>query len=308
MQDYRRLLERRKAGAPSEPKQGRRAAADRRHGRRSFPNRRSTALVDGCREHKENMTMTSSPFDPQSPAGHPRPPARAAPAAAGPDQRFLRAAAEEPGARRVSCRSSPASARSTTGASRARSCSSSPGSAHLPDASGHRSLRVHDPVRLPLQHRRRLEGRQRRRTRASWAAQRGRGARRSSRRPGAARWCCSASLILLNNLGWLDLDRLARYWPLLLIAVGALLRLRLARSAKGRGRLRRMTRSAFSPEGVTFGVMPRGARGARDARQPRQARAACRCCGRGGRSTLVLWGALELVDLSDPAAPLAGRS
>ena len=28
-------------------------------------------------------------------------------------------------------------------------------------------------------------------------------------------------LILLNNLGWLDLDRLARYWPVILIAVGA---------------------------------------------------------------------------------------
>jgi TM2 domain-containing membrane protein YozV len=28
-------------------------------------------------------------------------------------------------------------------------------------------------------------------------------------------------LILLNNLGWLDLDRLARYWPLILIALGA---------------------------------------------------------------------------------------
>jgi TM2 domain-containing membrane protein YozV len=28
-------------------------------------------------------------------------------------------------------------------------------------------------------------------------------------------------LILLNNLGWLDLDRLARWWPILLIAVGA---------------------------------------------------------------------------------------
>ena len=28
-------------------------------------------------------------------------------------------------------------------------------------------------------------------------------------------------LILFNNLGWLDLDRLARWWPLLLIAVGA---------------------------------------------------------------------------------------
>ena len=28
-------------------------------------------------------------------------------------------------------------------------------------------------------------------------------------------------LILLNNLGWLDLDRLARWWPLLLIAIGA---------------------------------------------------------------------------------------
>ena len=27
-------------------------------------------------------------------------------------------------------------------------------------------------------------------------------------------------LILFNNLGWLDLDRLARWWPLLLIAVG----------------------------------------------------------------------------------------
>lgn len=27
-------------------------------------------------------------------------------------------------------------------------------------------------------------------------------------------------LILLSNLGWLDLDRLARYWPVLLIAVG----------------------------------------------------------------------------------------
>jgi TM2 domain-containing membrane protein YozV len=27
-------------------------------------------------------------------------------------------------------------------------------------------------------------------------------------------------LILLNNLGWLDLDRLARYWPLILIALG----------------------------------------------------------------------------------------
>jgi hypothetical protein len=28
------------------------------------------------------------------------------------------------------------------------------------------------------------------------------------------------ALILLNNLGWLDLDRLARWWPVLLIAVG----------------------------------------------------------------------------------------
>jgi hypothetical protein len=28
-------------------------------------------------------------------------------------------------------------------------------------------------------------------------------------------------LILSNNLGWLDLDRLARWWPILLIAVGA---------------------------------------------------------------------------------------
>jgi TM2 domain-containing membrane protein YozV len=28
-------------------------------------------------------------------------------------------------------------------------------------------------------------------------------------------------LILFNNLGWLDLDRLARWWPVLLIAVGA---------------------------------------------------------------------------------------
>jgi hypothetical protein len=27
-------------------------------------------------------------------------------------------------------------------------------------------------------------------------------------------------LILLSNLGWLDIDRLARWWPLLLIAVG----------------------------------------------------------------------------------------
>jgi TM2 domain-containing membrane protein YozV len=28
-------------------------------------------------------------------------------------------------------------------------------------------------------------------------------------------------LVLFNNLGWLDLDRLARWWPILLIAVGA---------------------------------------------------------------------------------------
>ena len=28
-------------------------------------------------------------------------------------------------------------------------------------------------------------------------------------------------LILLSNLGWLDLDRLAKWWPLLLIAAGA---------------------------------------------------------------------------------------
>ncbi|MGD8897546.1 MAG: DUF5668 domain-containing protein [Acidobacteriota bacterium] len=28
-------------------------------------------------------------------------------------------------------------------------------------------------------------------------------------------------LVLLSNLGWLDLERLARWWPLLLIAVGA---------------------------------------------------------------------------------------
>ena len=28
-------------------------------------------------------------------------------------------------------------------------------------------------------------------------------------------------LVLLSNLGWLDLDRLARWWPLLLIGVGA---------------------------------------------------------------------------------------
>jgi hypothetical protein len=27
-------------------------------------------------------------------------------------------------------------------------------------------------------------------------------------------------LILFNNLGWLDLDRLARWWPVLLILVG----------------------------------------------------------------------------------------
>jgi TM2 domain-containing membrane protein YozV len=27
-------------------------------------------------------------------------------------------------------------------------------------------------------------------------------------------------LILFNNLGWLDLDRLARWWPILLIAIG----------------------------------------------------------------------------------------
>jgi hypothetical protein len=27
-------------------------------------------------------------------------------------------------------------------------------------------------------------------------------------------------LVLLNNLGWLDLERLARFWPLVLIAVG----------------------------------------------------------------------------------------
>jgi hypothetical protein len=28
-------------------------------------------------------------------------------------------------------------------------------------------------------------------------------------------------LILFNNLGWLDLERLARWWPILLIAIGA---------------------------------------------------------------------------------------
>jgi TM2 domain-containing membrane protein YozV len=28
-------------------------------------------------------------------------------------------------------------------------------------------------------------------------------------------------LVLFSNMGWLDLDRLARWWPLLLIAVGA---------------------------------------------------------------------------------------
>jgi TM2 domain-containing membrane protein YozV len=28
-------------------------------------------------------------------------------------------------------------------------------------------------------------------------------------------------LVLLSNMGWLDLDRLARWWPILLIAVGA---------------------------------------------------------------------------------------
>jgi hypothetical protein len=28
-------------------------------------------------------------------------------------------------------------------------------------------------------------------------------------------------VVLLNNLGWLDLDRLARWWPILLIAIGA---------------------------------------------------------------------------------------
>jgi hypothetical protein len=27
-------------------------------------------------------------------------------------------------------------------------------------------------------------------------------------------------LVLFNNMGWLDLDRLAEWWPLLLIAVG----------------------------------------------------------------------------------------
>lgn len=29
------------------------------------------------------------------------------------------------------------------------------------------------------------------------------------------------ALLLLNNLGWLDLDRLQRYWPMVLIAAGA---------------------------------------------------------------------------------------
>ena len=28
-------------------------------------------------------------------------------------------------------------------------------------------------------------------------------------------------LILFSNFGWLDLDRLARWWPVLLIAVGS---------------------------------------------------------------------------------------
>ena len=27
-------------------------------------------------------------------------------------------------------------------------------------------------------------------------------------------------LLLLNNLGWLDLERLQRYWPILLIVAG----------------------------------------------------------------------------------------
>lgn len=44
------------------------------------------------------------------------------------------------------------------------------------------------------------------------------------------------TLLLLNNLGWLDLVRLSRFWPLLLIAVGAVfIRRSVQRRKEGNG-------------------------------------------------------------------------
>ena len=42
-------------------------------------------------------------------------------------------------------------------------------------------------------------------------------------------------LFLLHNLHWLDLSRLARYWPVLLIAAGAVVLFRSIQKGKGQG-------------------------------------------------------------------------
>jgi TM2 domain-containing membrane protein YozV len=42
-------------------------------------------------------------------------------------------------------------------------------------------------------------------------------------------------LILLNNLGWLDIDRLARWWPVLLIAIGGYFVYNSLEARKGSG-------------------------------------------------------------------------
>jgi TM2 domain-containing membrane protein YozV len=42
-------------------------------------------------------------------------------------------------------------------------------------------------------------------------------------------------LFLLHNLHWLDLSRLGRYWPVLLIAAGAVVLYRSIQKGKGRG-------------------------------------------------------------------------
>ena len=42
-------------------------------------------------------------------------------------------------------------------------------------------------------------------------------------------------LILFNNLGWLDLERLARWWPILLIAVGGWFVYESVQKKQGRG-------------------------------------------------------------------------
>ena len=60
-------------------------------------------------------------------------------------------------------------------------------------------------------------------------------------------------LVLMSNMGWLDIDRLAQWWPLLLIAVGGYFLYGSIQKKKDE-ETPGMSRPAFSPEGVTLGI------------------------------------------------------